>query len=379
MSSTGNTNTSGNTVSSGQTVYRNNRQNPNVTTIDVVFHIFTSSNILIFFWFLAIYFILYLMISLFRPGTQPGSIIRVFDIVALGCLLIYIIATLVYSDEADRKKTLKSYYEWLKDYMDDPTSLFSIALFIIILYTIVFMLGIPMAWGSKPITVALLENGAWILFVIVLISSFFKYVLGISLTEYMDKITDYLQSNADKADAVIKGGNTASSGSTVSTKEVKRNEVFNIANNMYTYDDAQTICQSFGARLAKYEEVEAAYNQGAEWCNYGWSDNQSIYFPTQKSTWDALQTTKTQKNKCGRPGVNGGYVDDPNMRYGVNCYGVKPKPKDSDLAALAASSGSAIPKSADDLVMDMKIQFWKDNADKILKINSYSNNKWSQY
>jgi hypothetical protein len=371
MSSTGNTKTSGNTVSS-----RLSADNSTVSTSDIMFQIFSNSNIAIMIWFLVIYFILYLLISLFRPGTQSNSIMRVFDIVILGCLLVYLVATFFQDTEKERTDTVKSYYNTLKAYMDDPTSLFAISLFIIVLYTIIFILGIPMEWGAKPITVMILENGAWILLIVVLIASFFKYVLGISLTDYMDKGANYLQSNANKAENVLRNGNTVVSGNTVSSNALKQKEVFNIANNMYTYDDAQSICQSFGARLAKYEEIEDAYNKGGEWCNYGWSDNQSAYFPTQKSTWDALQTTKTQKNKCGRPGINGGYIDDPNARYGVNCYGVKPKPKNTDLEKL---SGSAIPKSADDLIMEMKIKFWKENADKILQVNSYNTNKWSQF
>ena len=66
---------------------------------------------------------------------------------------------------------------------------------------------------------------------------------------------------------------------------IPKNEVFNISNNLYTYDDAQAICSVYGAQLATYDQVEEAYKDGAEWCNYGWSENQMAFFPTQKSTW----------------------------------------------------------------------------------------------
>ena len=32
-----------------------------------------------------------------------------------------------------------------------------------------------------------------------------------------------------------------------------------------------------------------------------------------------------RKDVCGLPGINGGYIDNPNIRFGVNCYGYKPK------------------------------------------------------
>ena len=40
------------------------------------------------------------------------------------------------------------------------------------------------------------------------------------------------------------------------------------------------------------------------------------------------------KNNCGRPGVNGGYIDNPYIKFGVNCYGKKPTPTENDLKRL---------------------------------------------
>jgi hypothetical protein len=104
----------------------------------------------------------------------------------------------------------------------------------------------------------------------------------------------------------------------------KNQEVFNISNNLYSYEDARNLCSSYGARLATYDEVEAAYVDGGEWCNYGWSDNQMALFPTQKDTWSKLQMSKDHKHDCGRPGVNGGYIENPAFEFGANCYGTKP-------------------------------------------------------
>ena len=81
-------------------------------------------------------------------------------------------------------------------------------------------------------------------------------------------------------------------------------------------------------------EIIEAYNKGAEWCGYGWSDGQTAYYPTQQCTWDKLQEgPKKDKDKCGKPGINGGSFASPDIKFGANCYGVKPsgaivKPKD---------------------------------------------------
>ena len=164
----------------------------------------------------------------------------------------------------------------------------------------------------------------------------------------------------------------------VYTNPKTKNEVFNIGNNLYSYDDAQMICTSYGARLATYDEIEDSYNNGAEWCNYGWSDGQMIFFPTQKSTWDHLQKSSNpkRKNMCGRPGVNGGYMENPHLRFGVNCYGKRPQPKPEELAKM---NNGILPKTPEDLELEKKVNFWKENSDKLLKINAFSKNSWSQY
>ena len=102
-------------------------------------------------------------------------------------------------------------------------------------------------------------------------------------------------------------------------------QVFHVPNNIYTYDDAKAVCKAFNAELADYDQIEEAYKQGAEWCGYGWSKNQMALYPTQKKTWKELQKTKEHKHDCGRPGINGGFIDNKKAPFGVNCYGYKPK------------------------------------------------------
>ena len=83
-------------------------------------------------------------------------------------------------------------------------------------------------------------------------------------------------------------------------------QVYHIPGNKYTYDNAEALCKAYGSRLATYDEMEESYEGGAEWCSYGWSDKQLGLFPTQKETWDHLQTVPGHENDCGRPGINGG-------------------------------------------------------------------------
>jgi len=185
--------------------------------------------------------------------------------------------------------------------------------------------------------------------------------------------------NKDSEQGFFQSGNQGTNQSgNVRIDPKTKNEVFNIGNNLYNYDDAQMICTSYGARLATYDEIEDSYNNGAEWCNYGWSDGQMIFFPTQKSTWDKLQkgSNPKRKNMCGRPGVNGGYMENPHLRFGVNCYGKRPEPSPEELERM---NNGIIPKTPEDLELEKKVNFWKENSDKLLKVNAFSKNSWSQY
>lgn len=154
-----------------------------------------------------------------------------------------------------------------------------------------------------------------------------------------------------------------------------REQVFNISKNTYTYYDAEPLCKALGAELATYEQVKQAYGQGADWCNYGWVKGQMAVYPTQTDTWKQLQHgPEDQRDSCGRPGLNGGYFDNPELRYGVNCYGIKPDQKDHDATAVA--SGEGAPLSPGGLEFERKTNKYRGEANSI-SILPFSKSAWS--
>lgn len=152
-------------------------------------------------------------------------------------------------------------------------------------------------------------------------------------------------------------------------------EVFNIPGNYYSYDDSKAICTAYGAKLATYEQIEKAYNKGAEWCNYGWSDGQMALYPTQKSTFQKLQKAKGHEHDCGRPGINGGFIANPDVKFGVNCYGHKPKITSLEKELMANSR--LYPESKNDALIQKKIEYWRDHIDEIL-VSPFNHNTWSR-
>jgi hypothetical protein len=123
-----------------------------------------------------------------------------------------------------------------------------------------------------------------------------------------------------------------------------RKSVFNVATNKYTYADAEPLCKALGAELATYDQVKQAWDDGADWCNYGWVKGQTAIYPTQQKTFDKLQTASTDDERmaCGLPGINGGYMDNPELRFGVNCYGDRPAEKDADIRNQMMKGESAL-------------------------------------
>lgn len=154
-----------------------------------------------------------------------------------------------------------------------------------------------------------------------------------------------------------------------------RPQVYNIPGNDYVYEDAKALCSAYGSRLATYSEIENAYENGGEWCNYGWSDGQMALYPTQTNTFKKLQKIKGHENDCGRPGINGGYMANPLLKFGVNCYGHKPK-MDSVEEELMANE-PIYSKTEKDIAMENRVNYWKDKLKDII-VSPFNHNTWSR-
>jgi hypothetical protein len=165
---------------------------------------------------------------------------------------------------------------------------------------------------------------------------------------------------------------TPATAGTGAIGEQQGSEVFHIDDKQFTYNDAPAVCAAYGARLATLEQILDAYNNGAEWCGYGWSAGGMALFPTQKATWTELQQEidPVKRTACGRPGVNGGYMD-PNTKFGVNCFGFKPVGgKDIQLPRPLPTSDATAFRRAVDKFKAMLSTF---------NVDSFSRTEWSGY
>lgn len=147
-------------------------------------------------------------------------------------------------------------------------------------------------------------------------------------------------------------------------------QVFNVSNNIYTYNQAQAVCKAFGADLATYQQVLDAYKNGANWCSYGWTKGQLALYPTQKKEWLKMQEMDAgRRDDCGKIGINGGYFENADNLFGVNCYGIKPEPRDNEKMKIEIKS----PKEYE---LERQVAQIKRNLDSV-SILPFSHDKWS--
>jgi hypothetical protein len=208
-----------------------------------------------------------------------------------------------------------------------------------------------------------------IILVVLIIVNAFQYFFSINVTAYVQN----LFTNKPQIDIVV--DQSAYQPSAVPEIKFKK-QVFNIPGNYYNYENAKAVCQAYGADLASYDQIEKAYNSGAEWCNYGWSADQLALFPTQQKTYNKLQTIQGHENDCGRPGINGGYIANPEVRFGVNCYGNKPKITSQEEEIM--KTATPYPESAKDIAFQKRVDFWKNKVDQIL-VSPFNYDTWGSF
>lgn len=166
------------------------------------------------------------------------------------------------------------------------------------------------------------------------------------------------------------------------------NEVFSTSENIWTYDDAEAVCASQGSKLASYDQLVEAAENGAHWCNLGWvksdtTDSSEPYkyahFPVQKKEFNEMKKSE-YKDGCGavwndkfsgqEHSVQGGAYN-KNRLLAVNCYGEKREPKIDETNYL-----EEIQKGPGNLELENKMIEIKDLTDN-MSYYPYNKNQWS--
>lgn len=284
-------------------------------------------------------------------------------------------------------------YNYMNSFFMNPIVFIIIILIIISYYIFSSNLG---AGYQDPTSVNSDNGGIFgiiiitILVILILVNAF-QYFFSINVSSYIQglftpntKIDIVVDENTYKSSSNTDGSGLGI-GETIGRHNVYqpsqapelkfKKQVFNIPGNYYTYENAKALCSAYGAKLASYNQIEQSYNNGAEWCNYGWSENQLALFPTQKKTYDLLQSKPGHEHDCGRQGVNGGYIANPNVKFGVNCYGYKPKMTSDDEELM--SKLKPYPETPDDIEFQRKVDKMKNKLNEIV-VSPFNNDNWNE-
>lgn len=349
---------------SGEPISRENDKD-----LPLFVRVFNNSYIVFLLWFILIYLVVYVFFGALLLGSRDAEaerqIANTIDILVFVSVVLYGIYVLYGIDNPSQDSFVEGTKEFLREFYGNQLSLFSTMLFLITFYFLLFILRVPMSPETKPFSVKLIEFFGLLFLVSVFIYDFFKYLLGIDILGFLGE---------PRFNKLL---NTV--GAPLDIELEEPSQVFNVSNNYYTYDDARAVCSALDSRLATYDEIEKAYENGAEWCNYGWSEDQMAFFPTQKSTWNKLQETPLNKNNCGRPGVNGGFMGNPKIKFGVNCFGKKPKATKLEKEMMEAQQDQPVAKTKEEEALERKVKYLKDNEGELLRLNSFNKGKWSRF
>lgn len=220
--------------------------------------------------------------------------------------------------------------------------------------------------------IKLLETILWGVFIVLLLLNGMSYIFNINIIASLKN----LFTGIPELDVLIDdlGINTGDGDKPVVPEIMRAKQVFHIPNNKYTYDDSKAVCSAYGGRLATYKEIEKAHQNGADWCGFGWSENQMALYPTQYNKWKNLQSIEGHEHDCGRPGINGGYIDNPNVKFGINCYGYKPKITQTEVQNM--KNVPLYPKTVKEIEFDQKVDYWKAQLENIT-VAPFNHNNWS--
>ena len=272
-------------------------------------------------------------------------------------------------------------FGWLDNKLDSiikPRFIIIILIVIGMFYFIITALGGGESNNTETSIIAntsILEIMLWAVFIVIVLLNGFQYFFNTNITTELSNL--FSTSPKIAISEVVPAEQTAAGDLGTGPSLKMRKQVFHVPASVYDYDNAKALCEAYGAKLANIDQMEEAHKSGAEWCSYGWSDNQMILYPTQKSTWEELQKSPdaAKKNSCGRPGINGGYIADASMKAGVNCYGPKPEMNQGSSKMMATIQNYEAGKMIDPL-HEARIQQMKDKINDVV-IAPFNKGAWS--
>jgi len=181
---------------------------------------------------------------------------------------------------------IKPNYDFINNFDSNPVMIRILVVIIVAYYTIIYFSVkneiVPTATKSSS-SIGIIGFLLWLLFIIILLLNGVRYFYDLNITTGIKGIF--------KREPEIDINVTTVSGKPLVNpvpEIMYEKQVFHVSDNKYDFNNAKAICAAYGSKLASYDQIEQSYNDGAEWCGYGWSDGQMALYPTQKKTYNKL-------------------------------------------------------------------------------------------
>lgn len=264
---------------------------------------------------------------------------------------------------------------YLDDLVANPIIIIMLLVIIIGYYTLFATLGVGTGTGTGTGNgkgIVMFELILWSVFVLLILINGMTYIFDFNIIASIRN----LFTDQPEIDIIVDPDDRMGEllGETTVPEIKLQKQVFHIPENKYNYKDSKAVCRAYGGRLATWKEMNKAYESGADWCSYGWSDGQMALFPTQYNKWEYLQKIEGHEQDCGRPGINGGYISNPDVEFGINCYGYKPVITGEEVKQMASSPQYPLTKREIDF--EKRVEFWREKLPQI-QVAPFNHNNWS--
>ena len=99
-------------------------------------------------------------------------------------------------------------------------------------------------------------------------------------------------------------------------------------------------------------------------------------YPIQKKYHEKIESNPKTKGNCGKPGVNGGRFKKLNFKFGVNCFGQRPKitPLENNLMKI----NREVPITRGQQELQERIEYWRSRIPELL-LSPFNRKNWSRF
>ena len=169
--------------------FRNNfmykpNEHPPLNPKTIFTSIFNTGTLLAFICFLAIYIIFFSVFGAFyKFSTLDVVKTRSVDATVIVCLILGIVYYYYTLPTTYQDYFISYLFLLFKDEMNDPNTVFKVAISILLLYFMVTIFGFPMTPNEKPTSIEIIEFKLWVYLFMLVFIMFFVFILHIEIVD----------------------------------------------------------------------------------------------------------------------------------------------------------------------------------------------------